>query len=222
QYKAIYAVEPVRERIEFMNLRFRQQGCRNIKLIRSDIDNLPLPEGSFDLVVLNGLLEWLPFGKRDMSPHGVQIYYLRLLRKLLNKNGYIYIGIENRFYYGHFVGHCDPHIPVSYVTVLPRPLADLICRYKIGDIYRPYLYSHRGYRQLLRDAGFQDIEIYSALPSYNDPQYLICMKSSSIEFNGLILTSERKAARFMRKILLRTDNLKYFGYGYIILARNRQ
>ncbi len=222
QYKTVYAFEPVQERIEFMDLRFRQEGCRNIQLIRSDIDNLPFPEGSFDLVVLNGLLEWLPFSNKDRSPRAVQEYYLSVTRKLLKHNGYIYIGIENRFYYGHFTGHRDPHLPLSYVTVLPRPLAHVLCRYKIGDIYRPYLYSHRGYRQLLKDAGFQDIEIYSALPSYNNPQHLINIKSPSSAFNGLILSSKRKAARLVKKILLRTDTLKYLGYAYIIFARNGQ
>ena len=222
QYKTVYAVEPVKERIEFMDLRFRQEGCHNIKLIRSDIDNLPFPEGSFDLVVLNGLLEWLPFSNKNMSPDAAQKYYLSLLKKLLKQNGYIYIGIENRFYYGHFTGHPDPHLPLSYVTVLPRPLAHLLCRYKIGDIYRPYLYSHRGYKQLLKDAGFQDIEIYSALPSYNNPQHLINIKSPSSAFNDLILSSPRKTARFVKKILLRTDALRYLGYAYIIFARNGQ
>lgn len=218
--RTVYAVEPVKERTDFMRTRFQQEGCENIVIIKSDIDNLPFSKNKFDLIVLNGVLEWLPFNKIDMNPRKAQIYYLKLLKPFLKRGGYVYIGIENRLDYGHFLGTCDPHVPVKYVTILPRLLSHIICKFKTGDIYRPYLYSHTGYKRLLRNAGFESIEIYSALPSYNDPQYIESLEKNSILFKDKILTSKRKPAQLIKKILLKTDTLKYIGYAYIIFAKN--
>ena len=54
-YDQVVAVERVRERVDFMRLRFRQDRAENITLIRTDMDTLPFAEGSFDLIVLNGV-----------------------------------------------------------------------------------------------------------------------------------------------------------------------
>ena len=175
----VYAVERVEERVQFMRLRFRQEGCTNIKIIRSDIDHLPFSERSFDLIVLNGVLEWLPFSRKQDNPREAQLYYLGELRKLLKPKGVLYIGIENRFNYDFIVGAPDPHIGVKFVTVLPRWVANLICTIQTGDRYRPYLYSPVGYQKLLAQAGFAESEVFSALPSYNNPRVIRSLESQS-------------------------------------------
>jgi SAM-dependent methyltransferase len=219
-YRTIYSIEPVKERIEFSAKRFTQEQCHNIIPIRSDIDHLPFSEGAFDLIILNGVLEWLPFNRKYENPRKAQLHYLKLLKKLLKKDGYIYIGIENRHNYNYFLGAPDPHILINYVTILPRIISHVLCKLKTGDIYRPYLYSHKGYKKLLSDAGFKNIEIYSAIPSYNDPQYTLNIKEHSYMFKDFILTSDRKIAQFVKKLLIYFDTLKYFGYAYILLAKN--
>lgn len=218
--KTIYAVEPVAERVEFMNHRFNQENCTNIKLIRSDIDNLPFANEKFDLIILNGVLEWLPFNKLDTNPRKTQLYYLKLLKKFLNKNGYIYIGIENRLSYSYFLGAKDPHILIKYVTILPRYISHLICKLKINDIYRPYIYSSLGYMKLLRKSGFNNIAIYSSLPSYNEPKNLINLNQHSRNFSDYILTSKRKSSLVIKWLLIKANILKHFGYAYIIFAKN--
>lgn len=217
--KSLYSVEPVKERVEFMRSRFRQEKCDNIRIIRADVDNLPFENEKFDLIILNGVLEWLPVFKTDMNPRKVQIYYLKLLKKLLKKGGYIYIGIENRMAYGYFIGERDPHILLKYVTILPRWISHIICKIKIGDIYRPYLYTHVGYKKLLEESGFESSEIYSALPSYNEPNAITHISKHSREYKGLILTSTRTISKLIRKILVMTDTLKYFGYAYLIIGK---
>ena len=217
--KSLYSVEPVKERVDFMRSRFRQEKCENIKIIRSDIDNLPFENEKFDLIILNGVLEWLPVFNRDMNPRKVQIYYLKMLKKLLKKGGCIYIGIENRMSYSYYLGARDPHISVKYVTILPRWLSHIICKVKTGDIYRPYLYTHVGYKKLLQESGFESSDIYSALPSYNEPNVITHINKHSREYKGLILTSNRTISKLIRNILVMTDTLKYFGYAYLIIGK---
>jgi hypothetical protein len=83
------------------------------------------------------------------------------------------------------------------------------------------LYSSRGYRKLLRNAGFSTVEIYVAVPSYNHPRYLIPMKDNvfayfSRNFNALRSSRLRGVAH---EVLLRMGLLKYMEDSYVILAR---
>lgn len=219
-YKHIYAVEQVRERVQFTRKRLQQDGINNVSVIHSDVDHLPFSPSSFDLIVLNGVLEWLPFSKPSMNPRSAQLYYLEELRRLLKPGGAIYVGIENRYYYAQFLGGRDPHINLRFVTILPRLLAHLYCRLKIGDSYRPYLYSTAGYRSLLGEAGYANINIYSALPSYNDPKHLISMNIHSRAFVGLFWNSKRSISCLLKHILVRLNLLKHMGYAYAIFAYN--
>ena len=215
----VYAVERVLERVEFMRIRFQQEGCNNISVVRADSDSLPFRENFFDLIVLNGVLEWLPFQRKNENPRSVQLFYLQKLRRLLKPNGTLYIGIENRTNYSLFLGAPDPHISVPFVAVLPRVLASLICRMTIGDVYRPYLYSHLGYRKLLGESGYRDVEVLSALPSYNEPRSIISLHKHSIEFVDSVWVTKNRISSWVKSIMIRLDLLKYFGHSYILFAR---
>lgn len=219
-YARIFALERVEERVEFMRLRFMQEGCTNISIIKTDVDLLPFPAATFDLIILNGVLEWLPYSRKQESPRAAQLYYLRRLRDLLKPNGVLYVGIENRFCLDFLIGAPDPHIAIKGVTVLPRWVADLICRARIGDRYRPYLYSHRGYKKLLAEAGFRSSTVLSALPSYTDPRRIRPLHLRSNDFEADIWVTKNPLASVAKRILVRLDLLKYFGYAYVLLARN--
>ena len=217
--KHIYAVDRVEERVQFMQKRFQEEGCRNITVVRSDVDSLPFPEGSFDLIILNGVLEWLPFSRKKANPREAQIYYLRTMRKLLSASGTIYIGIENRMSYDYLRGGMDQHVSLKYVAVLPRFLADVVCKRKMGDRYRPYQYTSAGYKRLLRDAGYREAEVYSAFPSYILPKKVVSLRESSIHFAGDVWRTKNRVNLWAKSLLIRLDLLKYFGFAYIILAR---
>ena len=219
RYAQVYAIERVEERVQFMKLRFEQEQCQNITVVRADADTLPFPERYFDLIVLNGVLEWLPFSRKQDNPRDAQLHYIRRLRNLLKPGGVLAVGIENRTDYGLLLGSEDPHISIRYVAVLPRIVADLICRLKIGDRYRPYLYSHAGYRKLIREAGYKSVEIYGAWPGYANPKKLLSLKKSSIEFVDHVWVTKNPLSRWIKKIMVRLDLLKYFGPAYVLFAR---
>jgi SAM-dependent methyltransferase len=219
-YARVFAVEKVEERVEFMRLRFAQEKCANITLIRTDIDLLPFPEQSLDLIVLNGVLEWLPFNKKHMNPRQAQLYYLAALRKLLKPSGTLYVAIENRLSFHFFAGVPDPHIWIRFVPLMPRFVADAVCRVKIGDRYRPYTYSARGYRKLLAEAGFHQVEIFGVFPSYHDPKEIISLSSGSEQFADNMWSACKPGSALAKRILVALDLLKYVSHNYIVLARN--
>lgn len=178
--KHVVSIESVHERVEFLRLRAQQEGLDNIQQIRASFLDLPLPESTFDLIVLNGVVEWIGVASFDDRPDVLQHQVLTRLKQCLKPGGCLYIGIENRFGYRYFLGAHD-HTGLPYTSLLPRRLADIVMRraastYRTvqgGNAYRTYTYSYWGYKSLLRQAGFTDIEVYAVFPDYNDPSFLV-------------------------------------------------
>ena len=221
RYREVVAVEPVLERIQFMRQRFTQERLLNVGIVRSSIWKLPFAPGSFDLVALNGVLEWVAAGQSG-DPGELQKTALQNIHRLLRPGGYVYVGIENRYVPGYFIGYPDPHCGLPFVTVLPRPLAHWYARrHGHEDGYRNYLYSSRGYRKLLQKAGFQQSEFYIASPSYNHPRYLVPLDGGASSF--YLSNFGGRGGNWLHRTVRRTLNfsglLKYLEYSYAILAR---
>ena len=219
RYREVVAVEPVLERVEFMQHRFRQERLENVRILRSSLWELPFAAESFDLVAMNGVLEWVAEGRKG-DPGRLQEAALSNVVRMLRPGGYLYLGIENRLSLGYFVGYADPHCGLPFVTVLPRPLAHWYARRRGQNGYRNYLYSSRGYRKLLRQAGFSRVEVYLALPSYNDPKALIPLDSKIFSYYSRSFTGSTDRLRdFVRSALLKTGILQHFEYSFAIVAQ---
>jgi SAM-dependent methyltransferase len=220
RYREVVALEPVHERVEFMRHRFGQEGLRNIGVLRSSLWTLPFAKETFDLVAMNGVLEWVA-ERQAGDPGDLQEVALNNVYRLLRPGGYLYIGIENRLSLGYFAGYPDPHCGLPWVTILPRRVADWYARRKGQKGYCNYLYSARGYCKLLRKVGFTGLEVYLALPSYNHPRFLIPMKANVFSYycNNLEGSSINRSKKAIRWILLKSKLLQYFQYSFVILAR---
>jgi SAM-dependent methyltransferase len=219
-YSEVVALEPVQERVDFMRLRFAQEGLSNIRIVRGSLWDVPFGPQSFDVVVMNGVLEWIAEGQTG-DPGQLQAKALQKIYRLLKPGGQLYIGIENRLAIGNFIGYPDPHCRLPWVTILPRRLAHWYCKSRgLSHGYRNYLYSSRGYRKLLRTNGFRNIEIYVALPSYNHPRFLVPMRNNVFShcIRNFYETGRRWPRSLAHRALLRSGALKYLEYSYIILA----
>jgi ubiquinone/menaquinone biosynthesis C-methylase UbiE len=183
-FSSVIAFDYSPELIEFMRKRFFQDGLDNIKIVRADAVKLPFREDCFDLVIVNGVLEWIPDFTPQTNPYRAQIDFLKNVHFILKKRGMVGLAIENRFYFRHFQG-LSPHGEGAFVAILPRFMATLITRLKEKKQYRNYIYSYWGYKRLLRKAGFRKINIYVAVPSYYDPHAIISTQkeSSRVFFN---------------------------------------
>ncbi|MSU74060.1 class I SAM-dependent methyltransferase [Candidatus Kaiserbacteria bacterium] len=158
-------------RMKFLKKRAHEEGLDNIAVYVGDLFDLPFPKESFDLIVMNGLLEWVGMTDRYSNPREAQLESLRICRTLLKPGGYIYIGIENRFALSYLRGR--DHSGLRYTSYMPRFLADWYTRFRKGERYRTYTYGARGYRKLLREAGFGEAEMYLVYPGYNAPRITV-------------------------------------------------
>lgn len=213
--KEVYAMDMTYESLLFCK---RTAEKSNIKYIHGgDGDFLPFPENSFDLVFLNGVLEWLPDYKLKGRPDEVQINFLKNVNKILKPGGQIIIGIENRIGWVYFNGIRDEHTGLLFSTLMPRSLADIYSKYKRNRHYRTYTYSYFGYKKLLKKAGFSNCDISIASPNYREISDIANKKFLS----SLGSESERETPCSFRskvkKILVRHIPC-YFAHSFLIRA----
>jgi SAM-dependent methyltransferase len=164
-YNEVYSLEAVPERIEFQKRRFKNSNINNITIVRGNALELPFPDDYFDLVVCNGVLEWVGIMNTDRPPREVQLSFLREVKRTLSDKGCLYIGIENRFgRAANFLVRRYGRSGGMYGDTSNRE------NKKEWRGYRTYTYSIIGYNSLFREVGFK-FKSYWAFPSYNDPHF---------------------------------------------------
>src|SRR2546425_3335490 len=183
-YQRVYSLEAVKERIEFQKRRYKNSNRTNIIIARGNALELPFPDNYFDLVVCNGVLEWVGMMNANLPPREVQLSFLREVKRVLSNKGCLYVGIENRFGLPLLLGGRD-HSGLPYTSLLPRWLANFVVK-KFGHAggvygdksetvkekrgYHTYTYTIYGYKKLFAQAGF-GLKSYWVFPSYNQPYF---------------------------------------------------
>jgi len=181
-YHKVYSLDAVKERIEFQKRRYKNSNRTNIILVRGNALEIPFPDNYFDLVVCNGLLEWVGMMNSNLNPRETQIKFLKEIKRVLSDKGCLYVGIENRIGLQFFLGAKD-HSGLRYTSLLPRRLAnplvkkfaplggiygDNIKKQKEKRGYRTYTYTLWGYTSLFREAGL-NFKTHWVIPDYNQP-----------------------------------------------------
>ena len=221
-YEKIVSIETVPERLFFSKIRFQQENIQNVELVRANLLDLPFPENSFDLVVMNGVLEWVGLSEQSKNPRDLQLLALRNIHRVLKNTGTLYIGIENRIGYSYFLGRVD-HSYLKYSSLLPRRLANLYTRRKKNEDYRTYTYSYSGYQKLLKQAGFQDTNFYCPFPGYNKQNLIFELKKNAVNYyiKQFIVSKyfKKRVIYFLTKALSNLGLFKYVVGDYIIFTQ---
>lgn len=208
-------------RLKYLKMRAVQEGLTNIEVCLGDIFDAPFPKESFDLIVMNGLLEWVGATDRFKNPREAQIASLKIAQDLLKKGGHLYIGIENRFALSYLRGR--DHGGLFFTSYMPRWLANVYTKIRKGKRYDTYTYSKSGYEKLLQDAGFKDLTMYLPFPGYNMPRIMIPYDNLgslgyAIRFLMPSAGLKRKIARYVCRIpgALRMYRYFFFSFGIIV------
>ncbi|HTS17294.1 MAG TPA: methyltransferase domain-containing protein [Verrucomicrobiae bacterium] len=217
-FAAVYALDIMPERAVIASIRAREAGLPNVTaLAGGNAPHLPFPDESLDVVVLNGVLEWVPVSYPNVSdPREAQLRLLRDIVRVLKPDGQLYVGIENRIGYGYFLGKPDEHSRLKFATLLPRSWANRYSRAKRHEPYRTYTYTWRGYRQLLRDAGFANSRFYCPFPEYREFNELIDLDDPQNLARALQPTSF--LGRLGMQLCKRVNVFREFAPSYSIVA----
>lgn len=214
----VYCGDVSMENLRLLNTRLRDENAGNVHTFLYDPNrflSLPLADETMDVVILNGVLEWMGNAKIDARPHEVQLMALREVRRVLKPGGALHLGIENRYSVATLMGR-RLHGELPFVGLLPRLMSNWITRLIRGEPHRTYVYSLRGYRRLLRQAGFEDVDYYWPYPSYHDPSYLIPLHPGWAKRKWLSDLFVSRSAKFVwaRRLRLGWLPLHWLAYSY--------
>lgn len=210
-YQHVVSVEPVAEMARFTRIRLDQEGLKNVDVLQTTLRVLPFSPSTFDLIVLNGVLEWVREWRGSRSSREAQIEALKDLRRLLKPSGVLVVGSENRIAYTRFLRRTvRPPDPVAGGVV--RKFGSLYRKFRRPGFYRPLMdpaeghkpYSHtpHGYLNLLRQAGFPLVELWWPANGYNSPHTLF-RASNRVAIEAHWDHERRDKDRFHRHALAR-------------------
>ncbi|MBU1012533.1 MAG: class I SAM-dependent methyltransferase [Bacteroidetes bacterium] len=190
QCKAMLGVDQTIDSLKFLKKRIEEEKINNCYLLNANLRNGLNIEGVFDFSIVNGVLEWIPqqeavdlkdhFKKKrikfvtpETNPRLEQLAFLKNVNKTLKSNGRLYLAIENRYDYKHFLWKRDPHSNLYFTTILPRFFANIISNIWYGRPYVNYIYSIKELKKLLSEAGFDRYKFSVAFPDYHFPLKII-------------------------------------------------
>ncbi len=232
-YGMVCCLEPIAERLRFLQLRMQQEGLKNVKLVQAALPNLPFPDAAFDAVVMIGVLEWVGEWMGGVNPRQAQLTMLKRIRSKLKAGGVLLIGIENRFGYTSLRGRRD-HSGLPYTSLMPRWLASLVVKLARSDYrtpgsardgYRTYTYGLGGYRKLLQEAGFPEVTFYWPLRGYIHPGRILPLHKRALlkEPAGDLWRHRRslkgRAAGELARLAAGLGLMPLLAPDYLILAR---
>jgi SAM-dependent methyltransferase len=157
----------------FMELRAKQDNLSKFQAVVADALGIPFDSSQFDLAVMIGSFEWIPTGWPTDNPKEVQLQALKEVRRILKPGGHFFLGIENRYYLGYFIGIPEPHTDLKYISLMDGHHADALSRDLRGKPYLELTHSKDGYVELLKEAGFEQIQAFWLYPNYRLPNYII-------------------------------------------------
>lgn len=112
-----------------------------VAFVCADGEQLPLPSGSVDVLVLNHIYEHVVDADAVVAE----------LHRVLAEDGVLYLGLGNR------LGVIEPHYRLPFLSYLPRPLADRYVRLSgRADHYYEQFRTRPGLRRMFRDFTLWD------------------------------------------------------------------
>ena len=97
--KKVYCGDVNMINLRLLRTRLRDRKIKNVSLFQYEPNTmlrLPFKDSSIDVVLLNGVLEWMGAAEIDAAPQKIQLKALMEIKRVLKSGGALYIGIENR------------------------------------------------------------------------------------------------------------------------------
>ncbi len=114
------ALDGSMQRAEITRLRCRD--LDNVNVVQADFNNLVLPDQEYDLVVLNGVLEYAgKYCQSQDTPLAAVIAILKKIELSLTIKGRVVIGIENRLGFKYLAGANEDHFAKPWIGTSGYP-----------------------------------------------------------------------------------------------------
>lgn len=241
QVDSLLAIDQTIESLKFSEARATEEHVDNIRFLCANLRDITLPKETFNIAIVNGVLEWIPEVEQVVvndywysanargayeSPGKMQKDFLENVYQGLKLDGRLMLAIENRYDYKMFFGERDPHAGILFTSFLPRGLANLISKIFKRREYRPWIYSFNGIQELLEETGFTSIELYAVWPDYRMPDHIRPYGEPDIYWSPISARKQNGKLGFKRVIANRIEwllfsvfNLQFFAPSIIAIAK---
>ena len=183
-HRPVAAVEPVAERLDFIEESARQEGVHDrITYLEADYLELELST-RFAAICVIGVFEWVGAFQNHSDPQDRQRDFLRKARSDLMEGGHLIMGIENRLGLKYLLGCPDDHLGVAGIACLPAPLAKERWLAHSGHQLQSFTYSPYELAELLHAAGFKNLEFFGAFPDYKLPEVILPFGENGAAINS--------------------------------------
>ena len=225
--------------LNFLKSRIEEEDLENIHLVQDDI-KLTNFNNIADYSLVNGVLEWVPVTQEvDVNkyyqkggdvdsyitpPRKMQLDFLKAVRNGLKEKGKLVLSIENRHFYQYYMGRKDPHENLLFTTFLPRVISNIISRIFHKKEYRSHIYSFRGMKKLVKEAGFSEIEVFMAFPDYHFPELILPYSKAGLNLydkypNKNRITKKQKISYYIEYFLTKYLRIKALSPAIMIVAK---
>lgn len=215
----IVAMDISPDRIKLTNTHIKNENIANAFAVRSDGANLPFKDNAFNLVIVNGVLEYIPI-LHAQNPQKMHSKALSEVKRVLKNGGFLYLGIENRYFFSYLLGKMD-HSKLRFAAVLPRKIANFYSKLLKKRLYKTYIYSYWRLIHLLYDAGFSSMSFYVPFPTYRIPA-LVAGILDKKELLDAIKAKQGKLGKTVTKFVVLTGLTKLFIHDFIVIARRNE
>jgi cyclopropane fatty-acyl-phospholipid synthase-like methyltransferase len=239
QVEYVLGVDQTIESLKFTELRAEEEKLENVRFLCGNLRELDLPKETFDIAVVNGVLEWIPeleaivvddywYGSRARlisgNPGEMQKAFLKNIHAGLKTGGRLMLAIENRYDYKMFCGIRDPHAGIFFTTLVPRWLANAISKATRKREYRPWIYSFKELKQILEESGFSTVELHACWPDYRFPEHINIYGKKNTNFmpmsarNSGKISFRKLVANRIEWILFKVLNVQFVAPSIIAIA----
>ncbi len=141
--------------------RSRTKDLKNVNVYCGDVLNTSF-DRNYDIITLIGVLEYVPFyDTNDISAIGSCVRLLKRLSASLNDNGMLVLAIENKLGAKYFSGCTEDHTGKLFDGIAGYPDRSAIT------------FSRAELEDILKTAGFKNIQFYHLFPDYKMAETLI-------------------------------------------------
>ena len=175
KFEYVDAIDAVYQSLIFTEHRLKYEGCLNVNLhqvgIFEDKNFLSsFKNEKYDLIIVNGVLEWVGSGISKGNPEKFQKQFLDTCNLKLKYDGFLYLAIENRFYPGYLKR--DPHSKLPLTAIAPRSIANLISLVMTQKPYRTFIHGFHSLSKIMKKSGFILNTKFYVFHSYRSPTVL--------------------------------------------------
>ena len=219
-FKEAWVTDIVPERVAVALKRSRELGYDHFKgCASSGWPHLPFKDGFFDLIVINGALEWIPSSIKG-NPKQVQQAFLKEIARVLSPRGQLVLGIENRFGFSYFIGKPEEHTKLRFISLLPRFAGRLYHKTVLHSDYRCYTYGRYGLSRLLANAGLASMHFLCPYPDYREFNRVVDLDNPFQVVAGF--APKTRIGKIKNAVIRQTGVLKWIANSFLVMADKAQ